>query len=836
MAINIKELFNEDVDNIRLDKVNYNFDQILSNGGGPQGVKGEQGISGNPGQKGQKGDDGLKGDEGLKGETGTSALVWHPGNIGIDDGDGNITNLRVLRPYNNSNSFRTRVLLGEDTVLNAAQTSAINDTGVDDGDIALLTLLSPNDTSEVQSQLAFLIDDSSASVFKIKSEYISNTGTTLSINGHAAATGNEYTNINIDTPNSLFLGAGDGDLTMQTQENILMSAGGNLTINTVEATTITGNTLNADFTGGVNVSSGVFTLTSDNAAPNSIGILIKASHTGGSIFLQAEDKFYIGGYNPSTNQVLMSANEYVEIINNPNLYATNGDLVDDRSDGEITIHSNHNLTLKTRYDEDEELYDGNVYIRGRKSVDLRLYNTPNSGNIGSYYPAELIMPAYTSGGPGVSRFRRMDGGNLQIGFKPSDDYAGTGTLFNLAGEIENQVDTVIESKVGGDTKYKIDSTTNTISNDLYFDNADLDFKQTQDLDGVANKASDYTADGMGIHWKEGGAETVMSTFTGNNDSTQTATKVLNAPSHGSDINSRMLKDYYVDRDAGAEARFYNFGWDFDRSNPNVDWSPNIEKYPTSLGMPKYARWEQLPTDSMFSKISYAKVGDLVTFSGLVRGVPSVFRGQPGNTTTNSSTTHETKWHVQNTEGTATANGDGFCIQLGTHERFPYVNDSFQPIMVPVNVFVDPGDGNTLRNDDNFADNANDNYFGLIYPAFNFIHIFRQIHTGSQPRTEVVVPADFVADTELGGYDAIASNHDGNDPAQALKQGVGYIQISFSGSFLTSRASFEQTFRDLTTTADSFSPVGGGKIEGGGDGLTDDMDFVLDDDNNVDISN
>jgi hypothetical protein len=37
MAINLKEIFEGDSDFIKTEKINYNFDQILANGGGPAG-------------------------------------------------------------------------------------------------------------------------------------------------------------------------------------------------------------------------------------------------------------------------------------------------------------------------------------------------------------------------------------------------------------------------------------------------------------------------------------------------------------------------------------------------------------------------------------------------------------------------------------------------------------------------------------------------------------------------------------------------------------------------------------------------------------------------------
>ena len=77
MAINIKELFTLDAHNIHVDKINYNFDQIVANSGGPKGIKGEIGITGNTGQKGEKGEVGAQGLVGSKGEPGTNSDLWY---------------------------------------------------------------------------------------------------------------------------------------------------------------------------------------------------------------------------------------------------------------------------------------------------------------------------------------------------------------------------------------------------------------------------------------------------------------------------------------------------------------------------------------------------------------------------------------------------------------------------------------------------------------------------------------------------------------------------------------------------------------------------------------
>ena len=70
MSINIKEIFQSDNLSVSQDKINYNFDQILANGGGPQGLKGDKGTTGALGSIGPKGDKGEIGSAGPKGNTG----------------------------------------------------------------------------------------------------------------------------------------------------------------------------------------------------------------------------------------------------------------------------------------------------------------------------------------------------------------------------------------------------------------------------------------------------------------------------------------------------------------------------------------------------------------------------------------------------------------------------------------------------------------------------------------------------------------------------------------------------------------------------------------------
>ena len=55
MPISLKHInYTSDSDTIKLDKVNYNFDQLVANGGGPRGPQGAVGQTGPQGNTGQK--------------------------------------------------------------------------------------------------------------------------------------------------------------------------------------------------------------------------------------------------------------------------------------------------------------------------------------------------------------------------------------------------------------------------------------------------------------------------------------------------------------------------------------------------------------------------------------------------------------------------------------------------------------------------------------------------------------------------------------------------------------------------------------------------------------
>ena len=109
MAIfNIQEILHpSDSNQIKWEKVNYNFDQILANGGGPIGKKGNPGDQGSVGQTGQKGDQGEIGPQGLTGET-TSRWKVIPINNGTAQNE-----YVILKPKVSTDNYHPVIFLGD---------------------------------------------------------------------------------------------------------------------------------------------------------------------------------------------------------------------------------------------------------------------------------------------------------------------------------------------------------------------------------------------------------------------------------------------------------------------------------------------------------------------------------------------------------------------------------------------------------------------------------------------------------------------------------------------------------------------------------------------------
>ena len=74
MSITLKQINISDSNSIKLDKVNYNFDQLVANGGGPAGPQGSIGHDGPQGTTGIQGPQGPLGNEGFQGPEGPVSI------------------------------------------------------------------------------------------------------------------------------------------------------------------------------------------------------------------------------------------------------------------------------------------------------------------------------------------------------------------------------------------------------------------------------------------------------------------------------------------------------------------------------------------------------------------------------------------------------------------------------------------------------------------------------------------------------------------------------------------------------------------------------------------
>lgn len=227
MSINIKEIFQSDNLSLSQDKINYNFDQILANGGGPQGLKGDKGITGALGSIGPKGDKGNDGDAGPKGDTGASGY-WDlksyispidqhtllpkiqptagsttgakPTNIVLGRTDGSYAenatdklSLITLVSENNGADWTdlVRLRLWNGSAYNATS-GVIRLTPITGGSKLKIAAIDGTNILELQSKQTIISDDTNAIKLKI-----------TSANTEASATWNFLNDVNIDALGSL---------------------------------------------------------------------------------------------------------------------------------------------------------------------------------------------------------------------------------------------------------------------------------------------------------------------------------------------------------------------------------------------------------------------------------------------------------------------------------------------------------------------------------------------------------------------------------------------------------------------------------------------------------
>ena len=123
MAINIKEILHpNDSDSIKFEKVNYNFDQILANGGGPQGLKGVKGGTGGTGATGVKGQKGEIGVTGATGATGNATTLW-------DSVSNSANNSIIIKPKTQGIAKSPTIWLGDTAFIDSPTVVAGNQDG-----------------------------------------------------------------------------------------------------------------------------------------------------------------------------------------------------------------------------------------------------------------------------------------------------------------------------------------------------------------------------------------------------------------------------------------------------------------------------------------------------------------------------------------------------------------------------------------------------------------------------------------------------------------------------------------------------------------------------------
>ena len=110
---NLKQILESDSQQERLDKINYNFDQLVANGGGPMGSTGPIGETGMQGVTGDQGPQGASGDQGTQGPINTAVSnFWKDGAVYTASG----LNIQTIVPVDTisstQNDHSPTVLLG----------------------------------------------------------------------------------------------------------------------------------------------------------------------------------------------------------------------------------------------------------------------------------------------------------------------------------------------------------------------------------------------------------------------------------------------------------------------------------------------------------------------------------------------------------------------------------------------------------------------------------------------------------------------------------------------------------------------------------------------------
>jgi hypothetical protein len=226
MINNLKEILNTDADQVKLDKINYNFDQILANGGGPIGAQGAQGAQGFDGLTGDTGPQGAQGATGVQGAQGAVGSEYWKSNagtnnntlapiqvagkinpptimIGVDSTDpiyNNVISDTTLLVNRKSNVYADNIQMTDDSVNAVSAVTALLRIELGPGNTIIKTEgfdINTTPTLSKKNASKYIFSDGTNDIVSISStELLANTPATF----NGGVTVNDYMKINVGTP------------------------------------------------------------------------------------------------------------------------------------------------------------------------------------------------------------------------------------------------------------------------------------------------------------------------------------------------------------------------------------------------------------------------------------------------------------------------------------------------------------------------------------------------------------------------------------------------------------------------------------------------------------
>ena len=338
MAINLKEIFEGDSDFIKTEKINYNFDQILANGGGPAGPQGTQGTVGVPGIPGGIGPTGPTGLAGPQGSSGASTNFWDRDGEWNNGGNSTATtgDFYIIRPYNyednndpNTN-IKSRVLLGDRNVDLAGNSSGTSTPNREPG--ALLSLLAPEPNDNTGSNLNHI----NAGDAEKQLEFLTGHGTELYNRFYIYTKVDDWSAGSDVTLKIDSLGTNDNSNFHLNLENVLIEAGNAITTNSQDTY--------------FNSQSSTNVYSNDTVRVGQDGVTKETFVQADDVFIRASNTTSGSGSITIGNMGVLDVTDTINIFNNADFTL---------SSGGDTLITNTSTT-------------GNITIQGNSAIETRL--------------------------------------------------------------------------------------------------------------------------------------------------------------------------------------------------------------------------------------------------------------------------------------------------------------------------------------------------------------------------------------------------------------------------------------------------------------------------------